>query len=122
MTTETTWERDALKELLLDGLYLIEFTKRDGTLRRMLCTRIWGFIPESAQPDPQTYPVRKPNENTLPVWSLADNGWRSFRLDTIKSVNRVTKDAGLAEASFMLGEAGLPDTLFEVLEYFTTRN
>lgn len=120
MTTETTYQRDELKAGLIDGLYFIEFTKRDGTLRRMLCTRMWDFIPESAYPDPQKSPERKQNENVLPVWSLPDQGWRSFRLDSIKSVVRVERYKEITDAVLAMGH--LPDVQQNLMEHFTNRN
>lgn len=114
MTTETTWRREALKEMLSQGFYFIDFTKRDGTSRRLLCTKMMSFIPEEAHPKSDSN--RKVNENALPVWSLADHGWRSFRLDSIKEVTLIENGVNVFDAILYLG--GHPDTQHALLEHF----
>lgn len=58
------------------------FTKSDGTERMMNCT-----LQESAIQvyEKKTDRVRKKSEDTISVWDLEKNDWRSFRVDSIKS-------------------------------------
>lgn len=57
----------------------IEFTKSNGEVRKMLCTRLQDKLP--AVPD-----LPLPHHNHLTVWDLDNQGWRSFRYDSIKSI------------------------------------
>lgn len=60
------------------------FTKSDGTEREMKCTLKEEFI---QQYEKKTERVRKENEDVLSVWDLDNNGWRSFRVDSIKNID-----------------------------------
>lgn len=60
------------------------FTKSDGTERQMKCTLKEEFI---QQYEKKTERVRKENEDVLSVWDLDNNGWRSFRVDSIKNID-----------------------------------
>jgi hypothetical protein len=76
--------KDALKEQLKEGVKTITFTKADGTQRVLRCT-----LQESALPPVDTSKVataKKQNDEALAVWDLDNAGWRSFRFDSIISV------------------------------------
>lgn len=60
------------------------FTKNDGTEREMECTLKEEFI---QQYEKKTDRVRKENEDVLSVWDLENNGWRSFRVDSVKRID-----------------------------------
>ena len=76
-----------LKDMLSKHLMRVHFQKRDGTFRDLICTRKMSLIPEENHPKG----VKKDNPNTLPVWSFVDEGWRSFRFDTINHVTLITE-------------------------------
>jgi hypothetical protein len=67
----------------------VSFTKVDGSKRVMNCT-----LRESAIPDaPKTESVgleRKINNNVVSVWDLDNDGWRSFKIDSLEKI--VIKD------------------------------
>ena len=65
-------DRYTLKETLFSGIATVTFEKADGSLREMRCT---------LQPTP-----RKENLDVLAVWDIDAGGWRSFRMDSIKSI------------------------------------
>lgn len=60
----------------------IEFTKKDGTTRKMKCTLKEEHLPardkESAE--------RAENINSVSVWDIEKKDWRAFRYDSIKSI------------------------------------
>jgi len=58
----------------------VTFTKKDGTERVMLCTLQEEYLPETVGD------VRKKSEDSLAVYDLENEGWRSFRWDSIKAV------------------------------------
>lgn len=75
--------RDWLKSHLAVGPVFITFTKKDGTERKMKCTLQEGTV---VPHEKTTDRVKEENLETLAVWDMEKNAWRSFRLDSIKSV------------------------------------
>lgn len=68
-----------LKQLLKDGAVKVIFTKKDGSLREMLCTtsdKYLSFESESTS---------KPSDTIITVWDMEKEAWRAFRVDSIKS-------------------------------------
>ena len=68
--------REWLIGMLAEGDHgvVITFTKKDGTVRKMKCTRSAKLIPEDQQPkhsDDKT-------TGAIPVFDLESQGWRSF--------------------------------------------
>ena len=80
---EFNMSRDQLKSRLKDVVATITFTKKDGTLRQIKCTLKESHLPTF---DGQK-PTRQENLDVLPVWDIENGGWRSFRMDSIKSVS-----------------------------------
>lgn len=59
------------------------FRKKDGTKRTMICTRQLGMIPTEFHPKSDT---PKKDMPWFPVFDLEAGGWRSFRYDSIISI------------------------------------
>ena len=57
-----------------DAGAIITFTKKDGTVRKMKCTRNSNLIPEDQLPKKSE---DKPT-GAIPVFDLEAQGWRSF--------------------------------------------
>lgn len=75
-----TW----LKGLLRERNVVVTFTKKDGTDRKMECTLQEGVV----VPHEKTTDREKAiNPDTLAVWDVEKNAWRSFRLDSIKLID-----------------------------------
>ena len=68
-----------LLDLLKNNIVNLTFKKVNGEERVMDCTLQGDYIPESVN----TSSVKKLNTETVSVWSVDDNGWRSFRKDSI---------------------------------------
>lgn len=73
-----------LTNLLQNGVVEVNFTKVDGSFRKMLCTLQESILPvtevkEDAKP-------RSESPEALRVWDISINEWRSFRLESINSV------------------------------------
>lgn len=79
--------RGELIEWLKHGVCTINFTKVDGTIRDMECTLNSHYLPDQVDIEEQIQ-TRKPNESILAVWDTINNGWRSFRIDSINYVIR----------------------------------
>ena len=73
--------REWLISLLEQSPVEVVFTKKDGTERAMKCTLMEKFLPETVGSD------RPRNDETLAVYDLEKEGWRSFRWDSVKQVN-----------------------------------
>ena len=75
--------KNEIIDLARSNIILVTFTKKNGETRTMKCSLkdeyIVGWVKESTL-------VRKPNNDVLPVWDLDINGWRSFRIDSVKGV------------------------------------
>ncbi len=80
------WTKESITEQLRQGILDIQFVKKDGSLREMRCT-----LNEKHLPTVTTESTKKDNPNVLAVWDIDNNGWRSFRIDSITSV-RIVND------------------------------
>ena len=78
-TIFVTW----LRSHLAMGDMFINFIKKDGSVREMHCTL--KDVPEYERVTEQTSP-RKTNDDVMAVFDLEKEEWRSFRIDSIKSV------------------------------------
>lgn len=67
--------------VLKDNVCNVHFTKRDGTMRWMLCTLREDFIPDEALP--QTRTEQDTDLSYIRVWDCENDGWRTIRLDSI---------------------------------------
>jgi len=75
--------RDWLKSHLRMGPVKVVFTKKDGTERTMNCTLQEGVV---VPHENKTDKVKVENDDILAVWDIDKNAWRSFRLDSINTV------------------------------------
>lgn len=75
-----------LNEELEFSFVKVKFTKKDGSIREMICTKHLDDIPFENHPKgdkPLAY-----NENQIRVYER-DNGWRSFAADSVISFELV---------------------------------
>lgn len=78
-------EIDSLKQSLHKGVVKVVFTKKDGTDRTMLATLNEELIPEDKRPKGTGKKVV--SGNTIAVYDVEADGWRSFNYDTVKEVD-----------------------------------
>lgn len=104
----TIWTEDAdvKRELLTKlraGEVTVVFTKKDGTKRTMRCTLKMDLIPEEDHPSGEGAPGP---ENVLKVYDLNKDGWRSFIVDTIISIDghEVAKKTGKTDKTGKTGK------------------
>ena len=89
-----------LKERFSEGRHTLIFKKKDGTVREMIASRDASEIPEETfkkwmVPNPDK--PRKESTEALPVYEFAVEGFRSFRLDSLISVDGLTPAELLGE-------------------------
>lgn len=76
--------RDNIEQILRANVAEVKFTKSDGTERVMTCTlREDQIIPYVKKTDG----VKDKNLDVVPVFDLDKNQWRSFRVDSVKSIS-----------------------------------
>lgn len=75
--------RNWLRGILKTEEVKIEFTKKDGSIRTMLCTLNPALVKDYEK---KTDRVKVVNEETCPVFDIEKQEWRSFRFDTLVSV------------------------------------
>lgn len=81
--------KEWIRGLLFEREVFVTFTKKDGEKREMRCTLNEELMKKNATPD--LYEVkgagRKSSEDAQAVFDLDKLAWRSFRFDSITSVN-----------------------------------
>jgi len=82
-----TFTKDGIKSTLKTYTANVTFTKVDGSERVMKCTLNESIIPQSTE-EKKTDRVKVENDNVLAVWDLESEGWRSFKIDSVKNVQR----------------------------------
>lgn len=78
-----------LKQLLENGVVTVVFTKVDGTERTMKCTLLPEYIPNTVASGQQLLTEvlpRAENTSTISVWDIDNGGWRSFRIESVKTL------------------------------------
>ena len=84
--------RDELIGKLKNNICVVVFEKKDGTERSMKCTLQESIIPEATREEPLSQKkIRSLNEEVIPVWDTEKKGWRSFRIDSVKSFSVITQ-------------------------------
>ena len=87
-----------LRKFLLDVLKTnkvkVTFQKTDGSMRKMYCTLNESVIQSYEK---KTDKTRKESLDVLSVWDVEANGWRSFRLDSVKKIQFSLFDDELEE-------------------------
>ena len=85
--------RQFMKGLLWDGPVLIEFEKKDGSVRVMNCTlnSTFGAVYKDKIVDfggsiVEVQTPKKSNQNICAVWDINQQSWRSFRWDRLKRI------------------------------------
>jgi hypothetical protein len=76
-------DRYELKQILENSVATVVFTKVNGEQREMKCTLLSEYFPVVEKQQL----TKKENESTIAVWDVENNGWRSFRMDSINSVS-----------------------------------
>jgi hypothetical protein len=72
---------DSLIDALRRTSVIVEFTKKNGDLRRMICTRYSAMIPQDAIED--TKRIRSKNDRVIVVWDCEKQAWRSFTKESV---------------------------------------
>jgi len=83
------YTKESIRSLLKNDILEVVFIKTDGNVREMRCTLQEKFVEVY---DKKTDKVKPENDSVISVWDLDNNGWRSFKLDSIQTVSIVESD------------------------------
>lgn len=78
--------RDGLVDMLRHNIVTVTFTKVNGEERVMKCTLLAEHIPSVSTTNGQVV-LRESSSETLSVWDTEVNGWRSFKINSVKSIS-----------------------------------
>ena len=79
-------QRSEIVGKLHENVCLAEFEKSDGTIRIMECTLKDELLPIRNEDQQTTKKPAKPIiENVVVCFDVEANGWRSFKIDKLKS-------------------------------------
>jgi hypothetical protein len=82
---------EKLKSELREGVVTVVFTKKDGTERTMNCTLSEAYLPKvEIKEDAEPKKAKAVNNDVLAVYDIDAQGWRSFRIDSIKELSGET--------------------------------
>jgi len=84
----TVVEYKSMKEELQSGICEVTFTKKNGEERVMPCTLVFDHIPEEHHPKGTA--TQHNSQDTIAVWCMDKEGWRSFRVDSVTNFERLT--------------------------------
>jgi len=73
-----------LKHVLKTNIATVTFKKKDGSIRIMQCTLDPKIVP--AYVVTENKKTKKTNNNVMAVYDTEVEGWRSFTLDSVQSV------------------------------------
>jgi WYL_2, Sm-like SH3 beta-barrel fold len=90
------YTRDTLLNDLRNNVVEVHFTKVNGEPRIMRCTLATRYLPDnyvqnlSEQESEKKF--HEQNKDTLAVWDIHANGWRSFKIDSVTYVQALDVD------------------------------
>lgn len=83
----TIFTRDGLIDILRHNVATVTFTKVNGEERVMKCTLLSEHIPNAPKQNGELVVEEKSTSNNVSVWDVDANGWRSFRVENVKSIS-----------------------------------
>ena len=75
--------REQIVTLLKDNVCWVTFTKKDNSTRTLRCTLVEKDLPEKKEGSNS----REPNKDVIQVFDLDAKAWKSFRVDSLKSIS-----------------------------------
>ena len=81
------YTKHELREMMHNGVHTVVFVKADGTERTMRATLLPEYVNNGKTLLQEDGAVKRPeNPDVLAVWDMDNNGWRSFRIDSVKEI------------------------------------
>lgn len=78
--------KENLIDMLRNNVVTVTFTKVNGEERTMRCTLMTEYVPNAPSNNGQVL-LQESESKAVSVWNTELNGWRSFRVDSVKSIS-----------------------------------
>lgn len=78
--------KENLIDMLRNNIVTVTFTKVNGEERTMKCTLMAEYVPNAPSSSGQIL-LQESDSKAVSVWDTEMNGWRSFRVDSVKSIS-----------------------------------
>lgn len=78
--------KENLIDMLRNNIVTVTFTKVNGEERTMKCTLMAEYVPNAPTSSGQVL-IQESESKAVSVWDTEMNGWRSFRVDSVKSIS-----------------------------------
>jgi len=78
--------KENLTDMLRNNIVTVTFTKVNGEERVMRCTLMSEYVPNAPSNNGQVL-LQESESKAVSVWDTEANGWRSFRVDSVKSIS-----------------------------------
>ena len=79
--------KENMVEVLQNNVVSVTFTKVDGSERVMRCTLLPEYVPNASTNNGKVLlQENSMSDNHLSVWDTEVNGWRSFRINSVKNI------------------------------------
>jgi hypothetical protein len=79
--------KENLIDVLRNNVVTVTFTKVDGSERIMKCTLRDEFFPAAPSSGQVVLRDNMGSDNNISVWDTEMSGWRSFRVNSVKSIS-----------------------------------
>jgi hypothetical protein len=83
----TLFTREGLVDMLRHNIVTVTFTKVNGDERVMKCTLRSEMIPNAPTQNGELVVEQKQSSNNVSVWDVDSQGWRSFRVASVRSIS-----------------------------------
>lgn len=85
------YERENIVSDLRKNVLEVTFTKINGDQRVMRCTLDPRYMPPKMESEnvQEANKYNRENPDVIAVWDIQNNGWRSFRVDSISYIQHV---------------------------------
>lgn len=77
---------------LSTGIWKVIFIKCDDSIRELVCTRDFDYVSNNSENWITPKGVRRVSPRIVVVWDIEKNAFRSFRINSVISVNRISED------------------------------
>jgi hypothetical protein len=78
--------KENLIDMLRNNIVTVTFTKVNGEERTMKCTLMAEYVPNAPSNNGQVL-LQESESKAVSVWDTEMNGWRSFRVENVKSIS-----------------------------------
>ena len=78
--------KENLTDMLRNNVITVTFTKVKGEERVMRGTLMSEYVPNAPSNNGQVL-IQESESKAVSVWDMEANGWRSFRVDSVKNIS-----------------------------------